>query len=134
MPKITVSLSDLQLISDAVNRCYTADIDNFKFRLELAQFKKASVDHLGPQSPFSETRTKIFEKYGKKSETGEGYMLPDDPKEKEELIKALEEAMTVKVSVPFPDMDVDRVARLDLPLNASELAVLIACGAIQEEE
>jgi hypothetical protein len=133
MPKITVSLSDLQLVSDAVSRCYTADIDDFKFRLELAQFKKASVDHLGPQSPFAETRTKVFEKYGRKSEGGDSYLLPDDPKERDQLIKAIEEAMTVKVTVPFPDMDPDRVSRLDLPLNASELAVLIACGAIKEE-
>lgn len=134
MPKITVSLSELQLASDAVSRCYTADIDDFKLRLELAFFKKAVNDHLGQESPFAQTRMDIFKKYGKPSEDGQNYLFPDEKDKREALVKAIEDAMTIKVNVPFPVMDSDRVSKLDLPLNASELAVLIACGFIKEEE
>lgn len=134
MPKITISLSDMQLISDAMNRCYTADVDDFKFKLELAQFRKAVVDHTGPESPLSETRREAFKKYGVVSEDGQNYGLPSDPELKNKLIKAIEDALSVKVSASFPALDTEKMDKLKLPLNASEISVLISCGLIQEIE
>jgi hypothetical protein len=134
MPKISISLSDMQLISDAVNRCYTADVDDFKFKLELAQFRKAVLDHTGQGSPLSETRQEAFKKYGLLSENGENYTMPTDVESRNKLIKAIEDALSVKVNVPFPALDAERMDKLNLPLNASEISVLISCGVIQEIE
>ena len=133
MPKISISLSDMQMISDAVTRCYTADVDDFKFKLELAQFRKAVLDHTGPGSPLSETRQDAFKKYGVLSEDGQSYTMPADADSRDKLIKAIEDALSVKVSVPFPDMSAERMDKLKLPLNAQEIAVLIACNALKEE-
>lgn len=123
----------MQMISDAVNRCYTADVDDFKFKLELAQFRKAVLDHTGPGSPLSETRQEAFKKYGVISEDGQSYVVPQDPEKKANLIKAVEDALSVTVSVPFPSLDVEKMESLKLPLNASEIAVLIAVGVLKEE-
>lgn len=123
----------MQLISDAVSRCYTADVDDFRFRLELAQFKKAANDHLGPESAFAETRRQAFQKYGQLSEDGQSYTVPSDPEKMNQFVRAIESAMSVEVSVPFPEMTMDKLEKLKLPLNASELAVLIAAGVLKEE-
>lgn len=133
MPKTTLTLSSVQLISDAVSRCYTADIDDFRFRLELAQFKKAVNDHLGQESAFAETRRQAFQKYGTLSEDGQSYLAPGDPQKMNAFVKAIEEAMSVEVSVPFPDLTMDKAEKLKLPLNAAELAVLISVGVLKEE-
>ena len=134
MPKISISLSDMQMISDAVSRCYTADVDDFKFKLELAQFRKAVMDHTGQGSPLSETRQEAFKKYGTLSEDGQNYLMPEDADARAKLIGAIEDALSVKVSVPFPALNAEKMDKLKLPLNASEISVLISCGVIQEEE
>lgn len=133
MPKMNLTLSNMQLISDAVSRCYTADVDDFRFRLELAQFKKAVNDHLGQESAFAETRRQAFQKYGQLSEDGQNYTVPSDPEKMNQFVKAIEAAMSVEVSVPFPEMTMDKLEKLKLPLNASELAVLISVGVLKEE-
>ena len=133
MPKMNLTLSNMQLISDAVSRCYTADVDDFRFRLELAQFKKAVNDHLGQESAFAETRRQAFQKYGQLSEDGQSYTVPSDPEKMNQFVKAIEAAMSVEVSVPFPEMTMDKLEKLKLPLNASELAVLISVGVLKEE-
>lgn len=133
MPKMNFTLSNMQLISDAVSRCYTADVDDFRFRLELAQFKKAVNDHLGQESAFAETRRQAFQKYGQLSEDGQSYTVPSDPEKMNQFVKAIEAAMSVEVSVPFPEMTMDKLEKLKLPLNASELAVLISVGVFKEE-
>lgn len=133
MPKMNFSLSSMQLVSEAVNRCYTADVDDFRFRLELAQFKKAVNDHLGAESAFAETRRQAFQKYGQLSEDGQNYSVPSDPEKMNQFVKAIESAMSVEVVVPFPEITVDKLENLKLPLNATELAVLISTGILKEE-
>lgn len=133
MPKISISLSNMQLVSDSMSRCYTADVDDFRFRLELAQFKKAVNENIGPESPFSETRRNIFVKYGKLGEDGQNYYVPNDIENRDKLMAALDDALSVSVSVPFPDIDFNKLEKLKLPLNASEISILISCGIIKEE-
>lgn len=133
MPKTNFSLSSMQLVSEAVNRCYTADVDDFRFRLELAQFKKAVNDHLGAESAFAETRRQAFQKYGQLSEDGQSYSVPSDPEKMNQFVKAIESAMSVEVVVPFPEITMDKLENLKLPLNAAELAVLISTGVLKEE-
>lgn len=133
MPKTNFSLSSMQLVSEAVNRCYTADVDDFRFRLELAQFKKAVNDHLGAESAFAETRRQAFQKYGQLSEDGQNYSVPSDPEKMNQFVKAIESAMSVEVVVPFPEITMDKLENLKLPLNAAELAVLISTGVLKEE-
>lgn len=133
MPKITISLSELQLLSDAAARCFTADIENYKMRMELALFKKKAVDLTGPQSAFSEIRTELFKKYGDASEDGQSYSISKDPAKAKQLIAGLEEAMSAKVEVPFPALTIESIEAAKLPLNANELAIMVSVGAIKEE-
>lgn len=127
------TLSNMQLISDAVTRCYTADVDDFRFLLELAQFKKAVNDHLGQDSAFAETRKQAFQKYGRLSEDGQNYLIPSEPDKMNQFVAAIDAAMSVEVSVPFPQITMEKLEKLKLPLNASEIAVLIATGVLKEE-
>lgn len=133
MANLTISIADLQLLMDATARCLTEDVDNYRVRIGLAFFKKAANDCTGPSSPFADVRNALFQKYGKLSEDGSSYLLPDDPAVRKKLIDGLNEAMSEKVTVPFPDLTIDIIEKAKLPLNASEMAILISVGALKEE-
>lgn len=133
MANLTISIADLQLLMDAAARCLTEDVENYRVRIGLAFFKKAVNDCTGPSSPFADVRNALFQKYGKLSEDNSSYLLPDDPAARKKLIDGLNEAMSEKVTVPFPDLTIDIIEKAKLPLNASEMAILISVGALKEE-
>ena len=133
MPKISISIADLQLLLDAAARCLNSDIEDYRIRLDFAFFKKKASDLIGPQSPFAEVRMSLFQKYGTPSEDGQSYRLPDDPEKTRLLLKGLEEASKVVVEVPFPELTLAKIESAKLPMNPSELAVLISLGILKEE-
>lgn len=133
MPKISISIADLQLLSDASARCLNSDIEDYRIRLDFAFFKKKVSDLIGPQSPFAEVRMSLFQKYGTLSEDGQTYLFPQDTEKASLLVQGIDDASRAVVEVPFPELTLEKIEKAKLPMNPSELAVLVSLGILKEE-
>lgn len=130
MSRITITLSDLQLLHDATAKCLTEDLDDYKLRIAFAYFKRDAEHNLGNDSPFQKIRNDIFAKYGTPTENG--YSLPEDAEKRRLLLSGLEAALSEKVSVRFPELTEEIIEKAKLPMNASSLSVLIALEILKE--
>jgi hypothetical protein len=131
MSKVTVTLSELQLLYDASAKCLTEEFEDYKLRIAFAYFKRDAESNLGPESPLQKLRTDIFARYGDPVEGG--YSIPSDPEKRSKLISAIEQAMSEKVSVRFPELTIEIIEKAKLPMNASSLSILISLGILKEE-
>lgn len=131
MSKVTVTLSELQLLYDASAKCLTEEFDDYKLRIAFAYFKRDAESNLGPDSPLQKLRTDIFTRYG--DAVDGGYSLPKDTERRNKLLIALEEAMSEKVSVRFPELTAEIIEKSKLPMNAVGISALISLGILKEE-